>query len=310
MESPAGTPDPRARNAGRVDAALRAANGLLDDLAGAAGGSLADLEVVRVGTSVLVAAPGPGWLFRVEPEAHASRAVSQVAVATVLAAAGVPAVRVVAGVDQPVATDAGVITIWELEELTGAPVSAGELGALARQLHDVDPSTVTGTHGDIGRLDPLGAVASLLDGLSDPDARLLASLAEDLTGAWDAVDAPGGLVHGDLHAANVLATPHGPVLADLELAGIGPVAYDLVAPVVAVERYGADPGWLDAYEQAYGDPVPDAARSGVLRDTYELWLTAWAVANRHLDADHDLEARNRMARWHTHEAPLPPWQLR
>jgi hypothetical protein len=310
METPAGAPEPQARNADRVDAAVRAARGLLDALAGPAGGSFGDLDVVRVGTSVLVAAPEPGWLFRVEPGAHERRAASQVAVATVLAAAGVPAVRVVAGVDQPVATDAGVITIWELEELTGAPVGAGELGALARQLHDVDLAAVPGTHGDIGKLDPLGAVTSLLDGLSDPDARWLASHAGDLATAWDTVDAPGGLVHGDLHAGNVLATPHGPVLADLELSGTGPVAYDLVAPVVAIERYGADPGWLDTYEQAYGAPVPDAARSGVLRDTYELWLTAWAVANRGLDADHDLEARNRMARWRTHADPLPRWQLR
>jgi hypothetical protein len=77
--------------------------------------------------------------------------------------------------------------------------------------------------------------------------------------------------------------------------------------VVAVQRYGEPARSLAEYARAYGQPIAPAARHGVLRDTYEMWLTAWALANRHLDARHDLEARRRLARWTP--VPLRPGPL-
>ena len=80
-----------------------------------------------------------------------------------------------------------------------------------------------------------------------------------------------------------------------------------VPAVVAVQRYGEPARSLAEYGRAYGQPIAPAARHGVLRDTYEMWLTAWALANRHLDARHDLEARRRLARWTP--VPLRPGPL-
>lgn len=276
------------------------------------------LRTVRVGTAVLVADDAHGVLYRVDDRVGVDRARRHVAVAATLRDLGVPAIRPV-GNDPVVAVTAGVaVTAWELEDLVDGPVDPATVGALARQLHAATAVALADGRIDpaVAAFDPLGVVAEQLaaaTGGADrgSDVALLQQRLAEVGAAWVAADPPPtGIVHGDLHVDNVLATRRGPVLADLELAGIGPVAYDLVAPVVAVERYGADPTTLDDYLAAYGTPLHDGARQGPLRDAYELWLTAWAVANRHLDADHEAEAQRRMLRWRTPDGDLPRWTLR
>lgn len=285
--------------------------------------------MVRVGTSVLVVADAVGVMFRVDDQVPAERVRRQVAVASVLERSGLPAIRLAGDHHQPVVLGDPVVpgdpvvtvSAWHLEELTGAVVSPAELGGMARQLHDV--AIVARGQVGVPPFEPFVAIIEQLataaaTGVTSPDdLELLATVTGRLAAAWpaaaaDAATTPGvgmGVVHGDLHAGNVLATRRGPVLADLELAGIGPVAYDLVAAVVAVERYGAPTSTIADYVAGYGQPIPAAARSGVLRDTYELWLTAWAVANAHVDATHAAEARARLARWHDPSGAAPPWTL-
>ena len=286
-------------------------------------GSHGDLRVVRVGTSVLVVADAVGVMFRVDDQVPAERVRRQVTVASVLERSGLPAIRLAGDHHQPVVFDDPVVTVsaWHLEELTGAVVSPAELGGMARQLHDV--AIVARGQVGVPPFEPFVAIIEQLataaaTGVTSPDdLELLATVTGRLAAAWpaaaaDAATTPGigmGVVHGDLHAGNVLATRRGPVLADLELAGIGPVAYDLVAAVVAVERYGAPTSTIADYVAGYGQAIPAVARSGVLRDTYELWLTAWAVANAHVDAIHAAEARARLARWHDPSGAAPPWTL-
>jgi hypothetical protein len=286
-------------------------------------GPWGDLQVTRVGTSVLLVSPGAQVMFRVDDQVPADRVERQVAVASLLQHCGVPAVHLAGGPRQPVVVGdpAVAVSAWHLEELTDAPVGAGELGGLARQLHAI--SADDAEHLQVPPFEPFVAIAEQLAtaarvGATGPDdLELLAGLNGRLAAAWPAAvaDAAGstaaglGVVHGDLHAGNVLATTRGLVVADLELAGIGPVAYDLVAVVVAVERYGAPVSTIDDFAAGYGHPIPAAAHHGVLRDTYELWLTAWAVANRHVDDDHDREARARLARWHHPAGDIPVWTL-
>jgi 5-methylthioribose kinase len=75
----------------------------------------------------------------------------------------------------------------------------------------------------------------------------------------------GGLVHGDVQAANVLLTPAGPKLLDAEIAHVGDPAFDLGQLVAHLCLPGV----------ARGDPRPgrDAARSA-----WEAYGQAWAGA--------------------------------
>ena len=284
------------------DPRLTRARRTATDVVGRLGVTGVSLDVMRVGTSLLFASSADGVLVRVEDRGDTTSARRQVAVGRYLAECGVPAVVPLDDIDQPVVTDAGAVTLWRLEHLVPGEVDPATLGTLARHLH----GATTNAGADLPTLDPLGAVRRQL---ATAGVSILDDVVADLATRWSgfATATPTALVHGDLHPGNVLMTRRGPVLADLELAGVGPVAYDLVPAVVAVQRYGEPARSLAEYGRAYGQPVAPAARHGVLRDTYEMWLTAWALANRHLDARHDLEARRRLARWTP--VPLRPGPL-
>ena len=274
------------------------------------------LRLVRMGTAVLLADDDAGVLYRVDDRVGPQRAERQLAVGVALRRLGVPAICPIGDEPEVVGVNDTCVTAWQLEHLTDSPIDAGVVGELAGRLHTASRHGA-GCDG-VDTFEPLNAVASQLDAC-DPEATATAAgdlatlraLLPPLAEAWAALGPLAtGIVHGDLHTDNVLATRRGPVLADLELAGVGPVAYDLVAPVVAVERYGAAPSTLTEYLDAYGGPLPDEARSGPLRDTYELWLTSWAVANRTIDAEHEAEARRRMQRWTDAGSRLSMWTLR
>ena len=279
--------------------------------------------VLRTGTAVVVGLPAAGVLVRVDDGASRRTADRQVAVARALAEAGVAAVRLADVVgDQPLVVDAGPgrsavpAIVWRWEEVLEGPVEPRALGALARSLHDVEPTA----EGAVPPVDPLGAaveqieVAAAGDVTAEGDVALLREAAARLAPAWRAV-ATGErprLVHGDLHAGNVLSTHGGPVLVDLELSGIGPAVYDLAPQVVAVRRYGAPEADLDAFLDGYGAELPPAAVLEPSVQVFELWVTAWAVANRGVDEDHEAEAELRLARWRPGADldALPTWTLR
>jgi aminoglycoside phosphotransferase (APT) family kinase protein len=283
-----------------------------------------DLDVVgarvtRSATSVLVELPHERLIARLDDAFDVGVAERQVAVARVLADRDVPAVRLAGPTpaSQPVRTAVGGITFWHLEEVIDDPVRPAEIGALAQRLHDTFRDAPPA---GLPPLDPLVAIADQLHRARrslDADDRALDDLKEvarRLATQWpDAASAdPAGqtLVHGDLHAHNVLSTTRGPVLADLELAGVGPASYDLVPQVVAVRRYGRPFEEYEAFADAYGWDVREWAGSEVLAEVYELWVTMWAVANRHRSPRHRAEAIRRLQRWrHPDNPPAEGWEL-
>lgn len=273
-------------------------------------------QVVRVGTSVLVALPSVGALARVDA-VGADGAVPPAArraarVGTALAAVDVPVVR--PRLAEPIVVDGAAVTVWELLDVVPGDVTPTELGALARQLHDRSRGLVAA---GLPVLDPHEAVADQLEraraagATAAADLELLGSALAHLRSEWSAaVAAVGGdhaVVHGDLHVGNAVRTPSGPVLVDLELAGVGPPAYDVAPAVIAVRRYGAPGSELRAFLSAVGDDPTDRPGFEVLVRTAELWLTAWAVGNRHLGPHLDEEAARRLAAWRP--GPSPTWRL-
>jgi len=272
-------------------------------------------RILRRGTAVLVALPGAGALVRVE--GAPGRAERQVRVAAALAAADVPAVRLAGDGAQPVAVDGIDVTCWHLEDLGGPAVTPRQLGQLARRLRDgtSDPASLA----EVPAFEPFAAIAEQLRSAEDrgrtaaEDLGVLRVALGELSDAWPTVvtaDPLGAcLVHGDLHPANVLATPAGPRLADLELAGVGPASYDLATQVVGVRRYGADPAELEEVLAGYGGELPLADVLEPMAAVYELWVTAWAVANRGIDDAHEREAVRRTERW-TGDPPGEVWTVR
>ena len=126
------------------------------------------------------------------------------------------------------------------------------------------------------------------------------------TSATDPLGA--AIVHGDLHAENVLVTAGGPVLVDLELAGIGPPSYDAAPMAIAVQRYGADPSSLDAFLRSWPADPRQWVGFEVCCRVYEAWVTAWAVSQREGSPAARDEAEVRMAA--LRGEPSRAWTLR
>lgn len=240
----------------------------------------------------------------------------EVGVARALAEAGVAVAPLVQGADQPWVLGDHVVTAWRWHDTVGPP-SPADLGYLAGLLQ----GRTTGAHTyDLPRFEPLSAVIDAVSTIpvGDPQGDFVRRRARELASDWAAAaarDPAGiGLVHGDLHGDNVLLTETGPLLTDLELAGIGPCSYDVAPAVVAVTRYGADPADLTAFLAARERSGRGALVAGVV-DTagqgsgdprtwegfatcvavYELWVTAWAVSVRALDPVWGAEASRRVA---------------
>lgn len=303
-----------------VDRRQRQAVAAVVDHLGPAGLDVRGVGVWRAGSAVLVGLPEVPALARVDDPARLADARRQVRVSALLAQRGVPVVTTVGPAGQPLATDVGPLTVWRWVAPVGPRVGPHAVGALARVLHDRTRELARGPAGrpvEVPVHEPLLAVRAELDRAEEVgatgagDLRLLRRTWQRLADTWPAPDDDplgAAVVHGDLHVGNVVPSADGPVLADLELAGWGPASADLAPQVVAVRRYGADPEELDAALAGYGGDPRSWPGFELLVEGYELWVTAWAVANRTGSPAAEREAAVRLERWRTGTSPA--WSLR
>lgn len=234
--------------------------------------------LVREGLSLLVRQGDA--LVRVRPRAQEPIAAREHEVAQALARAGVAAITSLGA--GPVHIGNWVVTSWEWVDVVGE-AAPGHLGALARDLRD----RTAGTYAwEVARFDPLTAIRNAVAHVpvGDPQADYIRRRAHALSGGWaglvDRDPAGTAIVHGDLHAGNVLVSANGPLLSDLELAGTGPCSYDTAPSVVGVERYGADPVGLERFIAAQQYDPRDWAGFATCVSIYELWGAAWSVGVR------------------------------
>jgi hypothetical protein len=263
--------------------------------------------VVREGLSLLVRQDDV--LVRVRPRAAEPVAAREVEVARALLAAEVPVTALVGGRGQPWLAAGCVVTAWRWIETTG-PATPAHLGRLARDLRE---RTVGGHVFDVPRFEPLTAIRNAVATapIGDPQGDFVRLRAQELSGAWAAIadrDPVGtAVVHGDLHADNVLLTADGPLLTDLELAGAGPPSYDTAPAVVRVQRYGADPSTLDAFLEAQEHDPRSWPGFATCLAVYELWVTAWAVGVR--DRSPELAAEAAVRIGSLRDQSGEPWRL-
>jgi Ser/Thr protein kinase RdoA (MazF antagonist) len=227
----------------------------------------------RIGDAVVRVAPAGRERDAVERE---------LALARFLAAQGFDAVRPM-DVEQPVDVDGHWATAWEWIPHDPAGVTDGRaFGALVRGFHDV----TAGYDAPLPGWGALELIAARLGGLrrnphfSPGELASLEGVRADLERRLDelASSTPVGVVHGDAHPGNVLTeTGTGrTVLADFDLIGRGPRAWDLAPAALHPRRYGADPAWWHAVQAGYGRPE-DASWAVCLR-VRELASAAWLFA--------------------------------
>lgn len=255
--------------------------------------SLGPDTIVRDGGALLLRRGGV--LVRIRPGSDADVSGHEVVMARVLGSLMVPVTPLLDEPDQPWTVDGFAVSAWRWVN-HGAAVSHHDLGYLARTLRE--RSAVSA--GVVPRFDPLGAVRRVVAELgADEHATFVRRRAAELEEPYAeaaATDPLGrAVVHGDLHRDNVVWAALGPLLTDLELSGSGPPSYDAAPVVVAHRRYGSPEAEVTDFLKGFGTDPRSWPGFEVMVSVYELWVTAWAVGNRHRNESWAEEAALRVA---------------
>jgi hypothetical protein len=270
------------------------------EAARAAGLDCADARLLRERSAALVELPRAGVMARVEQPGCTEQAERQVRVARFYADRGAPTARLAACPGQPVERGGCAVTFWELLVPVARRVTPRAIGALLRALHGAAGPPLDA---DLPGLDPVPAIRwfqerPAIDLGSETTAafdRLLEERERDWR-AWAHRDPLGlRLLHGDLHADNVVVTARGPVLVDLEDSGVGPASWDLAVPAVGVRRYGHRAEDLEDVLDAYGADPRSWQGFETLCRIYEHSTAAWSLHCAGRSRSMEDEARKRVA---------------
>ena len=193
-------------------------------------------------------------------------------VARCFAEHGIPAVRLVAGIEQPVVVGQYTATLWDEVERDDRPPRPVDLARLLRAVHAITPPA------GLPAFDPLDDVRRRIgeaDGVDGVELDFLrarcAEVAERLTRVEYAL--PPGFIHGDAHLGNLVPSPAGPVLCDFDSSCVGPPEWDLTPLAVGVRRFGEPVARYAELASAYGFDVMAWPGFAVLREVRELKLT-------------------------------------
>jgi len=173
------------------------------------------------------------------------------------------------------------VTLWRRLRSVEAP----RLEVLGRSVRAFHEATRGALPADAKALDPFARIRSDLDWPTSwsgsRESEALWRRLETLEREWPSAtrEDPLGtvLVHGDVHADNALVTEEGPVLIDLEDAGIGPASWDFVPQAVGVRHYGVPPERYREFVGGYGAEPGEWPGLDLMCQVYELRNTAWAM---------------------------------
>jgi hypothetical protein len=146
----------------------------------------------------------------------------------------------------PVVTSSGVLTVAPWLRDT-RPVSWRDVGTLLRSFHAEHAAA------DVPPWAPLSRLESQVAGLPSEAGAVLLAARDTLLGALAEVrsDLGEGAIHGDVSPSNVMWTPAGPRLIDLDWVGRAPREYDLSSASRRVANGEISAETYDAFCAAY-----------------------------------------------------------
>jgi hypothetical protein len=147
---------------------------------------------------------------------------------------------------EPLSVDGHSAGLWHWAPSARGRPDPQAVGRSLRALHE----TLAGYTEPVRDLEPIGPSSRRLDLIRDSGAlprtsvEFLRMRLDRLSEAWDRFDSQLGAspLHGDFKLSNLLATPEGPLIMDLDNVVVGPWEWDL-----ATISRGAHDGW-DAEE--------------------------------------------------------------
>jgi aminoglycoside phosphotransferase (APT) family kinase protein len=267
------------------------------DASGAEPIRLGENAIFRLAARVVVRIARPGQTAAAEKE---------VRVARWFADHGVPAVRALAGVEQPLAVEQRPVTFWE-ELPPHRHGTVVEVADAVRLLHALPIPD-----GLLGPLDPFVRLRERIDAGGTLPANDRAWLREHLASLRERYETlpaglPARIVHGDAWGGNIVTTNDGrTLLLDLERCSIGPPEWDLVSTALRRGSFG----WLsDAEYQSfcsrYGHDVTTWAGYELLRDIRELRMALYRVQRAAEIPDEQSEAQLRVSCIRGRRGPRP-----
>ncbi len=253
---------------------------LLHEASQRAGLSDDGAELLRLGENAIYRLADTPVVVRIARSAdRLPRVEKELCVARWLAAAEVPAVRVVEEIDQPLTVNGHPVSFWHYVS-GGHPVPTHlDLARLLAAFH-----SLPGCPCELAGFEPLKMSESRLataTGIAPEDHDFLRNRCVELKEQFEhlAFALPVGPIHGDAHTRNLL-TDHGEVvLLDFESSAHGPREWDLLPTAIAVERYGLAEDWYRKFADIYGFDVRTWPGYPVLREIRELTMTTWIMQN-------------------------------
>ena len=211
---------------------------------------------------------------------------------------GLPAARLIEGVEQPTVAEGRPVTWWAFIP-EHRPATPAELGAVLRSLHALPIPD----HLALPEVDPLLGVADRIDAATflDPGDRVW--LRRHLAGVTARLDRlPAGLprcvIHGDAWQGNIAVPDDGhPIVLDLENVAVGRPEWDLVSLAVDHVDFArvSDEDYAD-FRAAYGGPdIRTWPGFRDLADAQELRWTAFALSKADTSQGVREQAQHRIA---------------
>jgi len=252
----------------------------LADVCGQVGLDAGQAQLLRVGENANYVLPERGVVIRIARSLDLrDRVEREVALARWLADLDFPAVRVAQDFPQVVPADDRLVTFWELVVETEAEKTAADLGSVLAGFHALPSPPFA-----LPSFDPFSVVPARLALAEDADPEDIAFLTElldRLIVTYRSLEFPTplGLIHGDAHRSNLLATASGVLLSDFDVVAFGPREWDLTPTALAADRFGLPRPEYAAFAQAYGRDVTAWDGYRIMAATRELTMTTWLMQN-------------------------------
>jgi len=249
--------------------------GVLAEVAAVAGVDPFGAQLLRFSANAVFRLPTSRVVVRIAASVALRHRVSKVvAVANWLAEHGIPAVRLLPGVPQPVRVGDYLATVWHEVPTghSGPRPTTRDLAKLLRAVHRL-PRPELGLP-DWAPLDDVKRRLTDSDGLAAADRRFLSDRCAELEVRLAELEFPhpNCVVHGDAHLGNLIAGPDGPVLCDFDATSFGPPEWDLTPLPVGLRRFGGSRRAYQLFARGYGFDVTRWPGFPVLREVRELKL--------------------------------------